>query len=192
VGLVLTSLTYAFNLSSVIFQISGVVIGVVGMVRHYMLTHRIRFNDEEGEFLEEALPPMDSIKARRFLHTGSWATVEPDTVLTEAGLPAPNLVYLMNGSAQVRINGTMVATIEGKSFTGDVTALTGDPATATVIVNERSRCIELPAEPLRNLVRKDADMRRELDSCLSSEVKRKLVNANAALSANDGKTMTAP
>ena len=181
-ALVLVSLTDAFNLSSAIIQVSWIVIGVVGISRYYILTHRVRFDDEEKMFLEFALPTMDRIKARRLLDMGTWLTAEPNTVLTEAGIPVPNLVFLVDGKAEVHVDGSVVAVIEEKNFIGEMTALSGEKATATVIVVERSRCLEIPAEPLRQLLKKDPDMERELEYCFSSAVKQKLTDANRNLS----------
>ena len=181
-ALVLISLTDAFNLSSAIIQVSWIVIGVVGIARYYILTHRVRFDDQEKMFLEFALPTMDKIKARRFLDMGTWLTVEPNTVLTEAGIPVPNLVFLIEGKAEVHVNGSVVAVIEEKKFIGEMTALSGESATATVIVVDRSRCLEIPAEPLRNLLKNDPEIERELEYCFSAAVKQKLTDANKSLS----------
>ena len=181
-ALVLVSLTYAFNLSSVIIQVSWILIGVIGMARYYILNHRTRFSEEEQRFLDCALPGMDKIKARRFLDMGAWLVLEPNTVVTEAGIPVPNLVYLMDGRARVKVNDAVVATIEEKTFIGEMTAMSGESATATVVVDERSRCLQIPAEPLRTLLKKDSEMKRELENCFSSAVKQKLTEANKLLS----------
>jgi hypothetical protein len=181
-SLVLISLASAFNLSSAIIQVSWIILGIIGIARHYYLTHRIRFNEEEQKLLDSALPDMDVIKARRFLDSGIWIDLEPNTVITEAGIPVPNLVYLMSGHAEVHVNQIKIAVIDDQKFIGEMTALSGDLATATVIAGERSRCLQIPAIPLRELLKKDTEMKRELEFCISSQVKKKLVEANEVLS----------
>jgi 2-polyprenyl-3-methyl-5-hydroxy-6-metoxy-1,4-benzoquinol methylase len=68
---VLLSLKEAFNLSSAVIQISWIVISLVGITRHYILTHRARFTDEEKAFVEQALPAMEKLKACRLLDLGT-------------------------------------------------------------------------------------------------------------------------
>lgn len=42
---VLLSLQEAFNLSSAVIQVSWILISLVGITRHYILTHRAKFSE---------------------------------------------------------------------------------------------------------------------------------------------------
>lgn len=179
-GFVLASIIQDFNLATTILQSAWISISVVGIARYYILTRRARFSDEERAFLASALPAMDKHKARRLLDLGTWIDGEPNTVLTDAGIPVPYLVYLARGSADVYTDDRLVASIGERSFIGEMTALSGDAATATVILAERSRYLAIPAEPLRRLLARDDGMRRELDMCLARDIKEKLVRSNRA------------
>lgn len=177
---VLISIIQDFNLGATILQCAWIIISVVGITRYYILTHSARFSDEEKELLDNALPAMDKHKARRLLDLGTWTDGEPNTVLTDAGIPAPYLVYLARGSAHVYSDDRPVATIGEGSFIGEMTTLSGEAATATVILAERSRYLAIPAEPLRRLLVRDDGMSRELEMCVAKEMKQKLVKSNRA------------
>ena len=107
----------------------------------------------------------------------------PGTLLTEEGSPVSNLFYLAEGSADVVSHGSKVATLQERSLIGEMTALSGEPATGTVLLNEPSRCLMIPSDALRNLLQRDGDMRRQIDACFAVQVKEKLLNTNKALSA---------
>jgi CRP-like cAMP-binding protein len=184
-SLVLVSMINAFNLSSAVIQVSWIVISIIGLVRFYILSHRARFSDEERELLQDAFPTLDKVHARRLLDLGSWNTGEPNSVLTETGIPVPYLVYLTTGAADVLVSGQQVAVIREKSFIGDMTALSGDPATATVILSVPSRYFAIPAAPLRYALKRDEDFRRGIDSVLSSSVRDKLIRSNQTRSTRE-------
>lgn len=181
-ALVLLSLKEAFNLSSAVIQVSWIVISLVGITRHYILTHRTKFSEEEKQFVESALPEMDKLKARRLLNLGFWVDMEAGTFLTEEGAPVSHLYYLLKGQACVRVNGTDVAILHERSLVGEITALSGEAATGTVVITETARCLMIPSQPLRALLTRDADIRRQVDACFASHVKEKLINTNKALS----------
>lgn len=181
-ALVLLSLKEAFNLSSAVIQVSWIVISLVGITRHYILTHRTKLSDEEKQFMESALPEMDKLKARRLLNLGFWVDLEAGTVLTEEGSPVSHLCYLFKGQACVRVNGAYVATLHEKSLVGEITALSGEAATGTVVLTETSRCLKIPSQALRALLVRDAEIRKQVDACFAGQVKEKLVKANRALS----------
>ena len=182
-ALVLLSLKEAFNLSSAVIQVSWIVISLVGITRHYILTHRARFTDEEKAFIESALPEMEKLKARRLLNLGAWVDRQSGTLLTEEGKPVSHLFYLHRGTAEVRFKGAMVASLSDKSLIGEITALSGEPATGTVCLAETSRCLMIPSGALRELLGRDAEIRRQIDACFAGHIKEKLVGTNNAISA---------
>lgn len=181
-GLILLSLQDAFNLSSAVIQISWIVISVVGIVRYYVLTHRVRFSDEETRFVDSMVPNLDKIKARRLIDIGSWFAAEPDTELTEAGQPVNNLIYLSEGQAKVVVDDTVVATLEENSLVGEMTALSGEAASATVVLTEPSRYLAIPVQPLRRLLERDDEIRRHVQSSFTGQMSAKLVKSNVSRS----------
>lgn len=180
-ALVLLSLKEAFNLSSAVIQVSWIVISLVGITRHYILTHRARFTDEEKAFIESALPGMEKLKARKLLDLGTWVDMVSGTVLTEAGAPVSHLFYLAKGAAEVISDGVKLANLKEKSLIGEITALSGDPSTGTVLLTEPSRCLMIPSGALRELLKRDTDIRMQVDACFAGHVKEKLVRSNKAL-----------
>ena len=135
-ALVLISMIGAFHLSSAIIQGSWIVLSLVGIARFYILSHMARFSDEEKHLLENAFPNLDKVTSRKLLNLGSWRSAEPNEVLTEIGIPIPYLCFLTEGSASVFVNDRKVADVKSDTYIGDITALSGDPATATVVISE--------------------------------------------------------
>jgi len=179
-GCVLISLLHAFNLSSALIQISWIAISVVGMARFYFLTHRVRFTEEETTFLDNVLPGLPRIKARKLLDLALWISGESGTVLTVEGKRPPHLVFLVSGEAEVLSNGEVIALCQPNSFVGEMTVMSDEVATATVSLTQASRYLSIAAEELRALVRRDVDVRVHLENCFAHQVKQKLVASNRA------------
>ncbi|MEG3620373.1 cyclic nucleotide-binding domain-containing protein [Magnetovibrio sp. PR-2] len=178
---VLLSLVNNFNLSSAIIQVTYIAISVFGIIRFYILTHRIKFNFEELAFIGVASPNLDKLYSRKLLNVGMWKTVPPDTVLTAEGQTPSSLFYIFEGYAEVTVGGKSVAHLEGNSLVGEMSCLTGMPASATVIATKPTRIFELNLGDLEKFLVRNPTVRHELESRFAKQISTKLVRANAAL-----------
>lgn len=180
---VLTSLMQTFNLSSALIQVSWITISVIGMARFYYLTHRVRFTDEERRFLSVALPGLSPIKARKLLDLALWIDGAPGDTITKEGERPPHLVYLASGQAEVVSNGRTIAWCDEELFIGEITVMSDEVATASVTLTLPSRYMSIAAQELRDLVRRDGELKIHLENCFARQVKQKLVASNRALAA---------
>lgn len=181
-ALVLVSLSQAFNLSAAAIQIFWIAISVVGILRYFLLNHRIRFSDEERRMLDDVLPDMPKPLARRLLRRGVWSGAMPGVVLTREGEPVTHLHYMLSGRARVLSGGAEIAVIR-HGFVGEMNVLEAGPASATVEINAPSRLFTISGDSLRALCRADSELRLFLEQWLSAATRRKLVEANMRLSA---------
>lgn len=186
-SLVLLSLTVAFNLSSALIQISWIIISLLGLARLILLNSRVRFSAEERTMLQQMLPEMPAPMARRFLNQGNWIDAEEGSVLTEEGQPVVNLYYISDGQVQVVSGGQLVGTVDS-GFLGEMNALSGGPASATVRVASESRLFVISAAALQRLAARDSDFRVLLEIGLRQDTGRKLMRANQRLSVHAGAT----
>lgn len=183
-ALVLISLSQAFNLSSAIIQIFWIVISLFGIVRLFLLNHRLRFSEEERELMEDVLPDMPRPMARRFLNAGVWTDADEGTELTAEGKPVTHLHYLSSGGAEVISGDKKVAEI-AQGFIGEMNVLGGGPASATVLTDMPSRMFTVSGETLQRMTRADNEFRLYLEQCLSAATRRKLIAANARIAEMD-------
>lgn len=181
-GLVLVSLTVAFNLSSAIIQVSWIVISVLGIARRIWLDSRIRFSAEEQALLRQVFPDMPPAPARRLLSRGTWVDAEPGAVLTEEGEPVRNLHYLADGAAEILSGGEVIGRLE-TGLIGEMNVIESGGASATVRIAAPARLFVISGDALRRLGARDPDLRVLLAKGMSRDTGRKLMQANARLSA---------
>lgn len=181
--LMLISLAENFNLPSVIIQITYISISVFGMVQFYLLTHHIRFSDEERSLLDIVLPDVPKLESRRFLDLGTWKNESPATVPTKEGEPVHQLHYLFNGTTDITVSGKSVARLDPHSLIGEMAVVMGVPASATVTLIEPSRVFGVEAAVLDGFLARNLNVRHALESRIANHLGEKLVRANTALSA---------
>ena len=180
---VLLSLSEHFNLSSAIIQITYIGISVFGMVRFYLLTRRIHFTDEERIFLNVVAPNLPKFQARQLLDLGTWRTDLPNALLTEQGKALSHLFFLFDGAADVTVSGRTVAQLGPPSLIGEMSCLTGMPASASVVLTEQSRLFAVEVKTLNDFLARNLAVRHELEGRFANQIGEKLIRANAALSA---------
>ncbi len=81
------------------------------------------------------------------------------------------------------IDDTVIATLNGKSLVGEMTAMSGQPASATVMISEPSRYLAIPVQSLRELLERDDEIRRHVQLSFTDQVSSKLVGANTLMAA---------
>ncbi len=163
------------------WDLALVLVNIGQLIYMAIEARRAVFSAEEKQFLQAAMPALDKAHARRLLNLGFWIDGSAGTVLTIEGEPVLNLVYLTEGEARVSHDDHNVAVCQPGSFVGEMTVMTGEPATGTVTLTKPSRYLALHAEAVRKLSISSADIRQALNAAFSSNMREKLVASNRKL-----------
>ena len=168
------SLIEAFNLSSLLIQVSWITISIVGLTRMYLINRSLGFTSEELAFHEDALPLLTRRDLRRFLDQGQWDNLAAGSILTRQNDPVVDLLYVIRGQADVFRQDTKIARIAAGNFVGEMTCLHGGPATATVVSTEPMRVFRVSAERLRAFLPKHTEIYDKLERSFAEDLRRKL------------------
>ncbi len=179
---VLASLMQDFNLSSAVIQITWIAISMIGIARMYVLGITSRFSNQERQFMRHMADGLSEHRARALLDTGIWLNAEPGTVLTREGQPVDHLSFVASGNARVIVGGKTIATSDAGMAIGEITYLSGEPATATVEVTEPMRLIRFDADKLRTFLQKNPDIAAVLEQNMANHLRSKLVSMSETAS----------
>lgn len=163
------------------WDLALVLVNVGQLIYMAIEARRAVFSAEEKQFLQATMPALDKAHARRLLNLGFWIDGSAGTALTKEGEPVLNLIYLTEGEARVSHDNHNVAVCQPGSFVGEMTVMTGEPATGTVTLTKPSRYLALHAEAVRKLAFSSADIRQALNAAFSSNMREKLVASNRKL-----------
>lgn len=179
---VLASLMQDFNLSSAVIQITWIAISIIGITRMYVLGITSRFSDQERLFIRHMANGLAEHRARALLNTGMWLNADPGTVLTREGQPVDHLSFVASGTANVIVGGKSIATSGAGMAIGEITYLSGEPATATVEVAAKTHLIRFEADKLRTFLQKNQDIGAVLEQNMANHLRCKLISMSETAS----------
>lgn len=145
-----------------------------------------RFSDEEQAMLKDILSALPRPHARHLLDQGFWLSGRDGDVLTREGEPVTHLYYLASGEARVLSHGRQVGSCRAGDLVGEVTVLSADMASATVVLNGPARFWCAPATVLRPYLKAHDDVRTALEQGFAVSVKSKLRASNELLAEAGG------
>ncbi|MGJ3649857.1 Crp/Fnr family transcriptional regulator [Sphingomonas sp. GlSt437] len=148
---------------------------------------RATFNTEEDALRRSifgALPPR---AARHLIDQGWWLSGDAGDELAQEGKPVETLTYLHNGSARVVVMGRDIGGCGAGDLIGEATALSGEPATATVVLASPARFWCVNAAALRSYVAANPELRGPIEQSFRQALRAKLATTNAAMAAALGR-----
>lgn len=151
-------------------------------------TRRATFSDEEHAFLEGVAPGLARRLQRKLLDAGVWSDEPAGTILTREGQPVVKLTYLASGEARISLADVEVASCPAGALVGEVTVLTGDPATGTARLSVASRIWSVDARVLRRLAEGEPEILGALRAGFANNLREKLVASNLAAAEERGGT----
>lgn len=156
------------------------------LARTFFDRRRERFTDEESRMLQSLVSGVSQHRARHLMDQGLWLGGKAGDVLTREGEPVTHLYYLAEGEARVMTLGQQVGTCRPGDLIGELTVLSGEMASATVILNMPARFWCAPAENLKPYLEAHDDIRRAIEHGFASALKAKLRASNRAIAEAGG------
>ena len=151
----------------------------------------IPFTPEEKTMVDRLVAGLSRSRARHLIDQGVWLNGKEGDVLTREGEPVEHLYYLAEGEARVMSMGRQVGLCRAGDLVGEVTVLSGETASATVILNGPARFWCAPAEDLRPYVEAHEDIKRAVEHGFAAALKAKLRASNRFI-AEGGSTDRSP
>lgn len=160
----LRTLALASGLAAVLhFSLSGgggaalvwaVLFAVAAGVQLALLIYRSRLGDmsaEERELLQDVLRVEEPAHQRRLVGLLHWRDAAVGEVLIRQGERQPPLIYIASGAAAIDVDGRMVGVCGVGDFLGEMSAATGEGASATVTVTNPMRIARVDRAALTQL-----------------------------------------
>jgi CRP-like cAMP-binding protein len=149
--------------------------------RRFRDESNVRFNADEKAMLDRLFSELPKSRARHLIDQGLWLTGKEGDVMTREGEPVDHLYYLAEGEARVICLGSQVGLCRPGDLIGELTVLSGETASATVILNTPARFWCAPADDLRPYVEAHEDIRRAIEHGFATVLKAKLRASNRTI-----------
>lgn len=146
----------------------------------------VRFSDEEKRMVRSLVAGLSTSRARHLIDQGMWLAGKEGDVLTREGEPVGHLYFLAEGEARVMSMGRQVGLCRAGDLIGELTVLSGETASATVILNGPARFWCAPAEDLKPYVEAHDDIKRAIEHGFATALKAKLRASNRTIAEAGG------
>ncbi len=145
------------------------------------LAGRLRAHSpDEHQLIRTVIPGLERSQRHKLLKLGTWQVRKPGDVLMEQGQEQPNLTFIARGAASIERDQALVGVCGPGDFLGEMSFLTGRPASATVRVANETHCCTFDPAALKALLGRNADLRQALEEGFNRNLVGKLERMNAA------------
>lgn len=142
--------------------------------------HKVSFTPEEQELHKRMFPHLPRAEFFKLLRKGEWLAVPSGEELTKQGHEVVRIVLITDGTAEVNIEGKVVAYCRQGDFVGEMAFVSGNPASATVTTISPVRYLMWRFEDLRSLIESQADIRTAMQTVFNRNLIDKLARDSTA------------
>jgi hypothetical protein len=149
---------------------------------------RVRFTPEEEGMMGGVFAGLPKSRVRHLLDQGFWLTGREGDTLTREDEEVSHLYYLAAGEARVISHGRQVGTCRAGDLIGEGMVLSGEQASATVVLSGPARFWCAPANVLRPYIQTHEDVRRAIEHSVATSLRAKLRQSNERIAEAGGVT----
>ncbi len=190
----LCMITAAFVAPSDYLSVSAFTHGVLASINVVQSAILVRermdrtFTGEERRLKDSVFAALDDFQVKKLFDYAEWVNYEPGSVLTDQDHEPISLWLTAEGSAEVEVDGAVVAGIGDGEFIGEMSFLENTAAGATVIVKTPSRYLMWRRPRLKRICEKDSEIRDIIFSAIGADMARKINRLNRNVWLNEARS----
>lgn len=150
-------------------------VGQLAILWYYARRHR--FAEHESPFANSMPSSVDRRSIRRLLKLANLRRAEPGERLTTEGALVDDLMFIAEGVVQIEREGRIVAVCGPGDFLGEMSFVSGSPASATAVVARPLRYLAFNQMRLRNALEADSELKQAMDASFNRNLVGKLAKS---------------
>jgi Cyclic nucleotide-binding domain len=136
------------------------------------------WSDEERYLQTTAFRSLPNESFKKLMEIAEWQTLSKGDVLINEHQDVERLMLVYDGTATVHLEHKPITYLRENSFIGEMSFLTGNPASATVKAATNMRIITWHKPQLYDLMAKETDLKNGLQTLFSYDLADKLSKQN--------------
>lgn len=172
-----------FDPVSVLWETIFVLVNVGQLLLIWYYERHHRFTEDQRHFVDSMPDSVERRALKRLLAFAAIREIAADETLVREGEVVKDLLYAASGVARIESAGRIIAVCGPGDYLGEMSFLTGEPATATVIAVKPMRLLAFDQRRLHAAIESDPTIRRAMEAGLNRNLVGKLVRANSARTA---------
>lgn len=171
---------------SVFWETLFTLVNILQLVIIAIENWRGKFSSDEQYFIETCLPGVERAQARRFVKLGAWTQVSEGAILITEDTCPQRLKFVVDGTANITREEKYLGKIGKGDFLGEMSYLTGKPASASVTAKTQMSFLAFERGMLKEHLTKYPDVRFALESSFNRNLVGKLVKTNDLVTPQTG------
>ena len=163
---------------SVLWETIFVLVNIIQLLIIWYYEYHHRFDEDQQHFVQNMPDSVDRSAIKKLLDQSDLQKLQPDEVVTREGERVKQLLYIADGIIKIERGDRLVAICGPGDYIGELSFLSGNPATATATVVKPTRALVFDQAQLATAIAADGQLRRTLESALNRNLAGKLVRAN--------------
>jgi len=135
----------------------------------------IKMAPKDKELYETLFSEMTPVEFLKITKIAEWRPFVSGEKIIRHGTPVTDLILIYNGTVDVVVDNKWVAELKDGQFVGEMSFLTGKPATATCIVKHDCECLVWKQPEFKELLKRNPSLYFTIQSVLSAQVSNNLV-----------------
>lgn len=131
---------------------------------------------EEQALREQFFPMLSNESFYTLIQNASWRNLEPGQIFVEEGQPVSELLLIYEGLVTVDIHKKHITRLGAGHFIGEMSFVSGAPASATVRALEPTRCVVWNTDRLHALLFRDIHIKSAFQAMLQGDLQGKLTH----------------
>jgi signal transduction histidine kinase len=161
----------------VFWEVIFVAVNIGQLLILWYYARRHRFAEHETHFAASMPNSVDRRSIRRLLKLADTRHAQPGDTLTTQGAAVRDLMFIADGVVQIERGGQIVAVCGPGDFLGEMSFVTGGPATATAVVVKPLRYLAFDQTRLRQAIEADGDLKQAMDASFNRNLVGKLAKS---------------
>jgi hypothetical protein len=169
---------FVFDPVSVLWETVFVLVNVIQLLLIWYYDHHHSFRADHQHFVDNIPAGVDRSAIKRLLDLSDLETVPPGTILTHEGEKVSRLTYIADGIVKIEKGDRVVAICGPGDYIGELSFLTGNPASATSTTVKPTRVLVFDQARLTTAIEADGQLRRTLETALNRNLAGKLTRSS--------------
>jgi hypothetical protein len=163
---------------SVVWEAVFVAVNIGQLLILWYYERHHAFEEHQQHFVSSMPEGIERHSIKRLLELSTTREIAAGTLLTTEGQPVPELIFVSKGVAVVEKEGAAVAACGPGDYVGEMSFLTGRPASATARAFKPMTVVVFDQEKLKAAIDSDPGIRRAMESSLNLNLVGKLMRSN--------------
>ena len=156
------------------WECAFIIVNIFNVIKLISERRNLFLTEEEADIHRVLFRLMPLFDFKKLIASGTWIEFDSGDIIIQEGEHVTEVSVISRGHADILSGKKVVAHCSNGALLGEMSYVTGEPASATVQAAEKSRCIQWDHEELRNLSEKNENIRHGFQAALSENLIRKL------------------